>query len=82
MKKKDSPCHLPNDELRGGVFMDKIEYHVEFFKCNGDNDARDLNNKLNEFGESGYILHSVVPKIDDGETVGYLVIYDMSKVDY
>lgn len=39
-------------------------------------DAETIENVINVHSEDGYIFHSIIPKISDGETEGYIILFD------
>lgn len=38
-------------------------------------DSEELNRVIGVYAEDNYILHSVVPKISEGDTEGYILIF-------
>ncbi|MFB7303541.1 hypothetical protein [Heyndrickxia sporothermodurans] len=44
-------------------------------------DSEDIDHVIRVHSEDGYILHSVIPRICDSETEGYILIFDSTNVD-
>lgn len=55
----------------------KKEYATVFLPESHDTKDETLTKVLNTWAEDGYTLHSVVPYLDEGGTVGYTVIFEL-----
>lgn len=45
-------------------------------------DSKELDRVIRIYSEDGYTLHSVIPKIHNGETEEYILFFDSTNVDY
>lgn len=57
------------------------QYKVKFFPRNS-NVEHDLTNTINTWAEDGYVLHSIVPSLDEGTTMGYTVIAELTIIEH
>lgn len=64
-----------------GSVMGMKKYEVKFFPGNGDID-QDLTNLINARAEDGYVLHSIIPSLDEGTTKGYTVILELTVIEH
>lgn len=64
-----------------GSVIGMKKYEVKFFPKNGDID-HDLTSLINAWAEDGYVLHSVIPSLDEGTTKGYTVIVELTVIEH
>lgn len=57
------------------------KYEIKFLAKNSNSD-RDLANIINTWAEDGYVLHSIIPYLDEGTTKGYTVILELSIIEH
>ncbi|MEC1725868.1 hypothetical protein P9E34_14210 [Schinkia azotoformans] len=58
------------------------DYSTEYINSNDiETDSKELDRVIKVHSEQGYILHSVIPKVCEGDTQGYILIFDCTNVD-
>ncbi|MGG4506855.1 hypothetical protein ABEP00_17075 [Heyndrickxia sporothermodurans] len=67
------------EDERYKLYKDYLTIHVKSNHL--EQDSKDLDDVIRVHSEDGYILHSVIPRISDGETEGYILIFDSTNVD-
>lgn len=58
------------------------QYITKFIRTSGlENDSEELDRVIRIWSEDGAILHSIVPKVDDGSTEGYIIVLEITEVE-
>ncbi|QPQ30996.1 hypothetical protein [Lysinibacillus sp. JNUCC 51] len=56
--------------------MMRKEYETRYFLDNGTMN-NGLTEFINTFAEDGYVLHSIIPYLDEGTTKGYTIVFEL-----
>ncbi|MGE7607662.1 hypothetical protein ACQKML_13725 [Peribacillus frigoritolerans] len=57
-------------------------YSTIYVESNGlRRDSNELDRVIRVHSEDNYILHSIVPRVYEGETEGYILIFDHTEVE-
>lgn len=57
------------------------KYETRFFP-ETSNINNDLINIINTWAEDGYVLHSIIPFLDEGTTKGYTVVLELTIIEH
>lgn len=64
----------------GGDSM--AEYTTKFVRTSGlEIDAKELDRVIRIWTDDGAVLHSVIPKVDEGSTEGYIIVLEITDVE-
>lgn len=73
---------LVMDEELYEDYKDYKDYKAIYIVANsGEQDAKDLDHAIRVYSEDGGLLHSITPRIEDGDTVGYVIVFDLTNVE-
>ncbi|MFJ8263304.1 hypothetical protein ACIQ4I_15345 [Rummeliibacillus sp. NPDC094406] len=71
-----------NEELDDEKYNNYKSYSTCIVKSRGlKRDSDEIDRVIRVHSEDGYILHSIVPRISEGETEGYILTFDSTNVD-
>lgn len=53
-----------------------MNYRTFFVESRDGKEADDIEAVLNTWAEDGYVLSSITPKVDEGTTEGFIIVFD------